>query len=26
VAISGPPSGKKPTDVDGATEKKRNAY
>jgi hypothetical protein len=26
VAISGPPSGKKPTDVDGATEKKRNAH
>jgi hypothetical protein len=26
VAISGPPSEKKPTDVDGATEKKRNAY
>ena len=25
VAISGPPSRKKPTDVDGATEKKRNA-
>jgi hypothetical protein len=26
AAISGPPSGKKPTDVDGATEKMRNAY